>query len=81
MTIPVPQNVLLSYVGFTVVSAAVSSMPPPTDNSSAWYKWAYKFLNAVMANVSAIRGKQNQQDAVGVACTSTVSVTATETKP
>jgi hypothetical protein len=82
MTIPVPQNVLLSYVVFTVVSAAVSSMPPPTDNSPAWYKWLYKFLNAIMANVSALRGKQNQLDAIGTTgSTAMVSVTTTETKP
>jgi len=46
-----------TYLVVSVCSAAISSMPIPADNASEWYKWVYKFLNAVMANVSAIRGK------------------------
>jgi len=46
-----------------IASAAVSSMPPPKDNASPWYAWFYKFANALLANVSAIRGKAQYDDA------------------
>ena len=45
-----------------VCSSAVSALPPPTDTSKPFYKWFYKFSNGLMANVSAIRGKQQYEE-------------------
>jgi hypothetical protein len=60
--IHIPQNTVITYVAMTVLSAAVSSLPPPADTSSAWYRWFYKFSNGVLANISAIRGKQQYEE-------------------
>lgn len=38
-----------------VISAAVSSLPAPVQGSSEYYRWFYKFSNALLANVSAVR--------------------------
>lgn len=52
----------VTVVAVYVLSAAVSSMPPPVDASGTWYRWFYKFSNAMLANVSAIRGKQQYEE-------------------
>ena len=35
-----------------VFSAAVGAMPAPSAGSSAFYEWAYKFLNTIAANIA-----------------------------
>jgi len=50
-------------IGILTVSAAVSSLPPPTDTSAMAYRWFYKFSNTLLANVSALRGKAQYEDA------------------
>ena len=48
---------IAALAGWYVFSAAVSSLAPPTHDSSPAYEWFYKFANTLCANVTAIRGK------------------------
>jgi len=63
-----PLNFVSQHQVATILtlSAAASSLPPPTDNSRPFYKWLYKFSNTLTANVSAIRGKAQYEDAKSV---------------
>jgi len=62
----VRHSTVFSLGAYYVASAAVSSLPPPQDDSSEFYKWFYKFANTVAANATALRGKQGFE-AKGVA--------------
>lgn len=37
---------------YWVFSAAVGSLEAPTEKSSGFYRWAFKFLNTLAANVA-----------------------------
>lgn len=53
----VNSTTIATYLVMSLASAAISSLPAPKNDSSEWYKWAYKFLNTAVANVTALRGK------------------------
>lgn len=38
-----------------VFSSASSALPEPTDKSSPWYVWLYRFSNNLANNVTAFR--------------------------
>ena len=40
---------------YVVFMAAVGAMEPPTETSKPFYRWAYKFLNQLAVNVTAVR--------------------------
>jgi hypothetical protein len=41
--------------GYVVFMAAVGAMEAPTESSHPVYRWAYKFLNQLAVNVTAVR--------------------------
>lgn len=57
MAISSDMQTVLIVGGYLVFSTAVSSLAPPTHDSSAFYEWFYKFANGLSANITAIRGK------------------------
>lgn len=44
---------LAVLAGYWVFSSAVGAMPTPSDKSSAWYQWAYKFLGSLLQLIAA----------------------------
>lgn len=59
-------------VGYYVLSAAISSLPSPTADSTKFYQWFFKFSNAIAANISraystAVEGSPNFQAAIAIA--------------
>lgn len=49
---PILTPVVGTWLFNNVVTAAVSSLPAPTRNSSSFYVWAFKFSNTVIGNIS-----------------------------
>ncbi len=47
------QHPLQIIAGYYVYSAAVGSMPAPTDKSSTFYIWVHGFLHILAGNLSA----------------------------
>lgn len=74
---------LYALVLYYIASAAVSSLPVPQDHGSPLYEWLYKFSNALMANVTALRGKAlyepKMQTVAAETTTASVSVATTPT--
>ena len=46
------------YVIYTILSAAVQSMPEPDENSSAFYVFIYRFLSLLLADFKSFTAKK-----------------------
>ena len=51
------ESFILGVGALWVYSAAVAALPEPTDKSSTFYSWAYKFLKAISGDLSAKFGQ------------------------
>jgi hypothetical protein len=40
------------FWGYTIFSAAVGALESPTEKNGQFYRWAFKFLNTLAANVT-----------------------------
>ena len=45
-----------TLVAWWFFSGAVGAMPAPTEKSSGFYQWSYKFLNTLGANIARAWG-------------------------
>ena len=65
----VAHQVLCTVIAGVVWSSVISSLDAPTADSSAFYRFAFKFLNALAANFArarstAVESSPNFQDAL-----------------
>jgi hypothetical protein len=48
-----------TYISFTLINAAVSSMSSPTTGSSGFYKWFYGFSKTILGAVFSVARMKN----------------------
>jgi len=51
------ESFFIGIAALWLFSAAVGALVPPTDQSGAFYKWAYTFLKAIAGDLNTVFGK------------------------